>query len=158
MVKALFLTTQMHSVLVVVGSRFRCKQSWKVLKLISMAKFNSFEEILSWKKARELNFYIYKITNSNNSFSKDFGLRDQIRRSSISISSNIAEGFERETTKEFIRFLYIAKASAGEFRSQLYLASDLNYLTETEFDKINFLINEISKLISGLIKYLKSTL
>ncbi|WP_417870854.1 four helix bundle protein [Winogradskyella sp.] len=84
-----------------------------------MAKFRSFEEIISWQKARELNKDIYNITNKNDSFSKDFGLRDQIRRSSISISSNIAEGFERETTKEFIRFLYIAKASSGEFRSQL---------------------------------------
>ena len=72
-----------------------------------MAKFDSFEEIISWQKSRELNKDIYIITNSSNSFSKDFGLRDQIRRSSISISSNIAEGFERETTKEFIRFLYI---------------------------------------------------
>ena len=68
-----------------------------------MAKFSSFEEILSWQKARELNVEIYKITNSNDLFHKDFGLRDQIRRASISISSNIAEGFERQTTKEFIR-------------------------------------------------------
>lgn len=79
-----------------------------------MAKFSSFEEILSWQKARELNVTIYKVTNSNDLFNKDFGLKDQIRRASVSISSNIAEGFERQTTKEFIRFLYIAKASAGE--------------------------------------------
>lgn len=71
-----------------------------------MAKFNSFEKILSWQKARDLNKEIYSVIKENN----DFGLRDQIRRSSISISSNIAEGFERETTKEFIRFLYIAKS------------------------------------------------
>jgi len=99
-----------------------------------MAKFNSFEEIISWQKSRELNKDIYKISNSNTSFSRDFGLRDQIRRSSISISSNIAEGFERETTKEFIRFLYIAKASAGELRSQTYLAFDLEYINEEEFN------------------------
>ena len=92
-----------------------------------------FEEILSWQKARELNKAIYSITDKNTSFSKDFGLRDQIRRSSISISSNIAEGFERQTAKEFIRFLYIAKASAGEFRSQTYLAFDLDYLNEDNF-------------------------
>lgn len=66
-----------------------------------MAKFNSFEEIISWQKARGLNKEIYRLTNTT-SFSKDFGLRDQIRKSGISISSNIAEGFERETTKEFI--------------------------------------------------------
>ena len=123
-----------------------------------MAKFNSFEEIIAWQKARILNKEIYELTNSNQLFSKDFGLRDQIRRCSISISSNIAEGFERQTTKEFIRFLYIAKASAGEFRSQLYLAYDLNYINESEFERINLKIIDISKLISGLIKYLDLTL
>lgn len=123
-----------------------------------MAKFNSFEEIISWQKARVLNKLIYKLTNNNNSFSKDYGLRNQIRKSSISISSNIAEGFERETTKEFIRFLYIAKASAGEFRSQLYLAYDLDYVNEEDFEKVKLNVNEVSKLISGLIKYLITTL
>jgi four helix bundle protein len=122
-----------------------------------MARFNSFEEIIAWQKARELNSEIYRITNKG-PFSKDFDLRGQIRRSSISISSNIAEGFERETGKEFIRFLYIAKASAGEFRSQLYLASDLDYLESGEFERLNAKVNEISKLVSGLIKYLATTL
>ena len=123
-----------------------------------MAKFNSFEEIISWQKARELNVIIYRVINSNDLFSKDFGLRDQIRRASISISSNIAEGFERQTTKEFIRFLYIAKASAGEVRSQLYLAFDINYISKSEFKELKLKINEVSKLISGLLKYLQSTL
>ena len=123
-----------------------------------MAKLNSFEEIIAWQKARELNADIYRITNDNNLFFKDFGLRDQMRRASVSISSNIAEGFERETTKEFIRFLYIAKASAGEFRSQLYLALDLGYVSNLEFQNLNLKINDISKLLSGLIKYLIRTL
>ncbi|PZD78443.1 four helix bundle protein [Mesonia sp. K7] len=123
-----------------------------------MAKFNSFEEIQSWEKARELNQLIYRITNDKISFSQDFALRDQIRRSSISISSNIAEGFERETNKEFIRFLYIAKASAGECRSQLYLAYDLKYIEEKQFEELKGKVNEISKLISGLIKYLSKTI
>ncbi len=123
-----------------------------------MAKFNSFEEIIAWQKARALNALIYNITNINLSFSKDYGLRDQIRRASVSITSNIAEGFERETTKEFIRYLYIAKASAGEFRSQLYLALDLDYISDDEFKQMNTKINDISKLLSGLIKYLSSTL
>lgn len=123
-----------------------------------MAKFKSFEEIISWQKARELNKLIYEITNKNPNFSRDFGLRDQIRKSSISISSNIAEGFERETTKEFIRFLFIAKASAGEFRSQLYLAFDLAYIESENFEDLKNRVNEVSKTISGLIKYLSSTL
>lgn len=123
-----------------------------------MGKFNSFEEIISWQKARELNTEIYKTTNSSNLFSKDYGLRDQIRRASISISSNIAEGFERQTTKEFIRFLYIAKASAGEVRSQLYVAFDINYISKDEFEHLKIKVNEVSKLISGLLKYLHSTL
>ncbi len=123
-----------------------------------MAKFSSFEEIISWQKARELNVQIYKVTNSNDLFYKDFGLKDQIRRASVSISSNIAEGFERQTTKEFIRFLYIAKASAGEVRSQLYLALDIKYINKNEFEELKLKINEVSKLISGLLKYLHSTL
>ncbi len=123
-----------------------------------MAKFSSFEEIISWQKARELNAEIYKITNTSNSFSKDYGLRDQIRRASVSISSNIAEGFERQTTKEFIRFLYIAKASAGEVRSQLYVAFDVDYIAKNEFEHLKTKVNEVSKLISGLLKYLHSTL
>ncbi|MDQ7916323.1 four helix bundle protein [Mesonia sp. MT50] len=123
-----------------------------------MARFSSFEEIDSWKKARELNKEIYQLTSKANSFSKDFALRDQIRRSSISISSNIAEGFERETNKEFIRFLYIAKASAGEFRSQLYLAYDLKYVDEEQFEMLNIKVTEISKMISGLISYLSKAL
>lgn len=123
-----------------------------------MAKLTSFEEIISWQKSRELNAEIYRITNNNVLFIKDYGLRDQMRRSSISISSNIAEGFERETKKEFIRFLYIAKASAGEFRSQLYLALDLGYLQDNEFESLYTKVNDISKLLSGFIKYLIGTL
>ena len=69
-----------------------------------MAKINSFEEIIAWQEARELNADLYLITGEGN-FTKDYGLRDQIRRASISITSNIAEGFERETSKEFIRYL-----------------------------------------------------
>ncbi len=86
-----------------------------------MGKFKSFEEITSWQKSRLFNKRIYEITE-NISFKRDFDLVRQIRRASISISSNIAEGFERNTDKEFVYFLYVSKASAGEVRSQLYLA------------------------------------
>ena len=118
-----------------------------------MGKFNSFEEILSWQKSREFNKLIYLVT-AKESFKKDFDFVRQIRRASLSISSNIAEGFERNTDKEFVHFLYIAKASAGEVRSQLYLAFDLGYINEDEFKNSISEIAEISKLISGFIKYL----
>lgn len=121
-----------------------------------MGKFKSFEEISSWQKARYFNKRIYEITENQN-FKRDFDLVRQIRRASISISSNIAEGFERNTDKEFIHFLYIAKASAGEVRSQLYLALDLNYIEKIEFEELFNDVSDISKLISGFIKYLNDS-
>jgi four helix bundle protein len=121
-----------------------------------MGKFKSFEEINSWQKARQFNKRIYEITDTQN-FKRDFDLVRQIRRASISISSNIAEGFERNTDKEFIQFLYIAKASAAEVRSQLYLAFDLNYIEKMEFEELFNDVSDISKLISGFIKYLNDS-
>ncbi|MFV8268832.1 four helix bundle protein [Flavobacterium sp. GT2N3] len=118
-----------------------------------MGKFKSFEEINSWQKARLFNKRIYEITE-NIIFKKDFDLVRQIRRASISISSNIAEGFERNTDKEFIYFLFVSKASAAEVRSQLYLALDLNYISKIEFDELYLNVSDISKLLSGFIKYL----
>jgi four helix bundle protein len=120
-----------------------------------MGKFNSFEEINSWQKSRIFNKQIYIITDNPN-FKKDFDFVRQIRRASLSISSNIAEGFERNTDKEFIYFLYVAKASAGEVRSQLYLAKDLEYISDEKFDELLISVSEISRLISGLIKYLST--
>ena len=106
------------------------------------------------KNQEVLNKLVYTKT-SNNLFSKDFDLCRQIRRASVSISSNIAEGFERSSDKEFIYFLNIAKASAGEVRSQLYLAYDLEYLNNLDFNELKANTLEISKMISGFIKYLK---
>ena len=94
----------------------------------------SFEKLEVWQEAKEFSKMIYEIT-SNFPDTEKFGLTSQLRRASISIASNIAEGFERNTDKEFIYFLYIAKASAGEVRSQIYLAFDLNYITKTEFEE-----------------------
>lgn len=122
-----------------------------------MGKFNSFEEINSWQKSRIFNKRIYQITENIN-FKKDFDFVKQIRRASISISSNIAEGFERNTDKEFVYFLYVAKASAGEVRSQLYLAIDLEYITKEEFEELSESVSEISRLLSGFIKYLRPKL
>lgn len=119
-----------------------------------MSKINSFEELNVWIESRSFNQKLYLTTN-NDLFDRDYDLKRQIRRASISVSSNIAEGFERNTDKEFIQFLFYAKASAGEVRSQLYLSLDLNYLTKEEFNTLYSQITEISKMISGLIKYLK---
>jgi four helix bundle protein len=121
-----------------------------------VGKFNSFEDINSWKKARLFNRRIYEVTDGV-IFRKDYDLVRQIRRASISISSNIAEGFERNSDKEFIYFLYVAKASSGEVRSQLYLALDLKYITIEEFEELFESISNISKLISGFIKYLNNS-
>lgn len=118
-----------------------------------MSKFKSFEDINSWQKSRIFNKKIYLITENSN-FKKDFDFVRQIRRASLSISSNIAEGFERNTDKEFVYFLYVAKASAGEVRSQLYLAFDLEYIIKEEFEMLLESVTEISKLLSGFIKYL----
>jgi four helix bundle protein len=118
-----------------------------------MAKFKSFEEIIAWQNSRELNIEIYAITNQKD-FAKDFALRDQLRRSIISVSSNIVEGFERETSKEFKRFLYIAKASIGEERSQLYLSNDIKYISNNKLEELLQKTTGISKMLSGLIKYL----
>ncbi len=86
-----------------------------------MSSFKSFEEIESWQKARELTRKVYAVSNQG-AFTKDFGLRDQIRRASVSIMSNIAEGFERDGNREFLQFLAVAKGSSGEVRAQLYVA------------------------------------
>ena len=118
-----------------------------------MSKFKSFEEINSWQKSRIFNKKIYLVTENSN-FKKDFDFVRQIRRASLSISSNIAEGFERNTDIEFVYFLYVAKASAGEVRSQLYLAFDLEYIIKEEFEMLLDSVTEISKLLSGFIKYL----
>lgn len=118
-----------------------------------MGKFNSFEDINSWQKARIFNKRIYQISE-NLKFKKDYDFVKQIRRASISISSNIAEGFERNTDKEFIYFLYVSKASAGEVRSQLYLAFDLEYITKQEFEELLGSVSETSRLLNGFIKYL----
>ena len=112
-------------------------------------KIERFEDLIAWQKARELTRSIYKITNKGK-FARDFGLRDQIRRASVSVMSNIAEGFERGGRAEFHQFLVIAKGSCAEVRSQLYVALDTNYIDKRTFDKISLLAIETSRIIGGL--------
>ncbi len=120
-----------------------------------MAGFSKFEEIEAWKAARRLTVRIYSLTKTGD-FARDYGLADQIRRATISISSNIAEGFERKTAKAFVQFLFIAKGSAGEVRSQLYAAYDLGYLTQEQFDAVRAEVQQVSKMLVSLINYLES--
>jgi four helix bundle protein len=121
-----------------------------------MGKIERFEDIESWKIAREITRLIYEESSTGN-FSKDFALVNQIRRASISILSNIAEGFERGGNKEFLNFLAIAKGSCGEVRAQLYVALDQNYIDEKRFKEISSKLSETSRMISGLMKYLQQS-
>ena len=118
-------------------------------------KITRFEDLECWKEATSLAIEIYRISG-NGEIGKDFGFRDQLRRSAVSIASNIAEGKERETASEFVRFLYIAKGSAGELKTQLYIAEEIGYLDEKEFFKLNQRVEKISGMLGNLIKSIKS--
>ncbi|MDR0582108.1 MAG: four helix bundle protein [Prevotellaceae bacterium] len=121
-----------------------------------MATITCFEELEIWKMARILCSDISRITNYA-LFSKDYRFRDQIRSSSGSVMDNIAEGFERSGNKEFIQFLYIAKGSCGEVRSQLYRALDVSYITTDEFVLLKEKVQQLSKKIATFIQYLHNT-
>ncbi|WP_395736397.1 four helix bundle protein [Prosthecobacter sp.] len=121
-----------------------------------MANIEQFEDILAWQKGRELTKLVYRASRKGE-FAKDFALRDQIRSALISITSNIAEGFERGGTKEFIQFLGHSKGSCGEVRSQLYVALDESYLTQPEWQELHNRCLEVSRLLDGFIKYLRQT-
>jgi len=119
-----------------------------------MSTWTRFEDIDAWKKARALSALIYRITTMGPG-AKDFAFVRQIREASLAIMSNIAEGFERDGNKEFMQFLSIAKASAGEVKSQLYVAMDGGYCTPPEFNELYALASEIGMLIGGLMRYLR---
>lgn len=112
-------------------------------------KIEKFEDFIAWQKARQLTRKIYQATNLPG-FSRDFALKDQIRRSAISIMSNIAEGFERGRPAEFHQFLSIAKASCAELRSQPYVAFDANYLSRSQFQELMSNAMEVGRIIGGL--------
>lgn len=115
-----------------------------------------FEDLIFWQKARELTKYIYAITQ-HAQFKHDYSLKDQIQRASVSIMSNIAEGFGRGGNTEFIQFLFLSKGSISEVQSQLYVALDLGYIDEPAFKKAYELADEIARLINSFIKSLKGS-
>lgn len=121
-----------------------------------MATFKQFEDIQAWQKARLLDQLIFKLT-CQPSFSRDYKLIDQWRGSSGSIMDNIAEGFDREGTREFIQFLSTSKGSAGEVRSQAYRAMDRGYISKEEFQKVYDKALEIKNMLGKLMDYLKQT-
>ncbi len=117
-------------------------------------KINKFEDLEIWKLSMKITKEIYAIVSHGN-FSKDFGLRDQIRRASVSISSNIVEGFEKNNNNEFIRFLKMAKGSSGEVRNQLLISFTVGYINEEIFKNLSDDLEKLSAQIGGFINYLE---
>ena len=116
-------------------------------------KISRFEDLEVWQQARELTRWVYKLT-ANGRFSRDYGLKDQMRRASVSIMANIAEGFSRRGDKEFTQFLFVAKSSAAELQSHAYVALDQGYITETDFKGLYESLDHISRMLSNFIKRL----
>jgi four helix bundle protein len=121
-----------------------------------MSKIERFEDIVAWQKARELTKSVYTQTKGNQ-FAKDFGLKDQIQRASVSIMGNVAEGFDRGGDKEFIQFLSISKGSCGEVKSHLYVALDQQYVTPAQFTNLYNSADEVGRLLSGFMAYLRQS-
>jgi len=121
-----------------------------------MSKITKFEDLYAWQKARELSKAVYECSGIGK-FNKDFPLREQIRKAAISTASNIVEGFERDGNREFINFLTIAKGSVHEVRAQIYLAYDLGYINDEDFQRILELTSETGNLVGGLIRHLLKT-
>jgi len=121
-----------------------------------MSSFQRFEDIEAWQKARELTKAIYAMSNDGQ-FARDFSLRDQIRRASVSIMSNIAEGFGRGGNKEFMQFLSTAKGSASEVQAQLYVAIDAGYINQDQFQKLYSETEATARMIAGLLRYLQNS-
>jgi four helix bundle protein len=115
-----------------------------------------YEDIQAWQKARSLTSEIYKTTKQG-SFSRDFGLRDQVRRAAVSVMANVAEGFGRKTNKDFANFLQVARASAMEVTSHLYVALDQNYISKEVFDELYDGYDHVGKMLTKLIHHLKKS-
>jgi len=119
-------------------------------------KIQRFQDLQIWQSSIKIVKEIYALTNRGK-FSRDFGFRDQIRRASVSISSNIVEGFEKNSNNEFIRFLKIAKGSVGEVKNQIIVAFEIGYLTKIEHDDVYTQLELLAKQIASLISYLEKT-
>ena len=120
-----------------------------------MSTVRRFEDLVAWQKARTLTSSVYSLCREGE-LAKDFGLRDQIRRSVVSVQSNIAEGFGRGSDRDFVRFLRMSKASGCEFRSQLYNLLDAGYVEEVTFQSLYTASEETESITGGLIRYLES--
>ena len=120
-----------------------------------MPTITRFEDIRAWQTARQLTRQVYAVSNQG-TFARDYGLRDQMRRASVSIMSNTAEGFESDTRQQFVKYLGHARASAAEVRAQLYVALDVGYLTQEEFQTLFNLADKASRQLSRFITYLKT--
>lgn len=119
-----------------------------------MSEIKTFEDLECWQFGRELTVLVYRSTTTALG-AKDYGFADQMRRAAISVMNNIAEGFERDTNVDTVKFLFIAKASAGEVRSMAYAGLDLGYFDQAQFEEIKSLSARCSKTVWGLIKSLK---
>jgi four helix bundle protein len=124
--------------------------------LKNMGKIQKFEDILAWQKARELTREVYAHSKTG-AFAKDFGLRDQIQRASVSIMGNVAEGYDRGGDKEFIQFLSVSKGSCGEVKSHLYVALDQQYINPPQFNQLYNSADEVGRLLAGFMAYLKQS-
>jgi len=118
-----------------------------------MAGIQRFEDLEAWRQARQLASSIYTLT-AEGGLARDYGLRDQMRRAAVSVMSNIAEGFDRGGDVEFRRFLSIAKGSAAEVKAQLYIALDIGFIRQDQFDIASRQIDSVVSLIAGLIRHL----
>lgn len=121
-----------------------------------MATAERFEDLDVWAKARRLTKVIYEVTEKSE-FARDYGLRDQLRRAAVSVMSNVAEGFERQGDKEFRHFLSLAKGSAGEVRSHLFVALDVGMIEDEQIQYLQKQSEELSRMLSGLIWYLQKS-
>ena len=121
-----------------------------------MAKFSKFEEIQAWQKAHEVTLPVYRITTNGN-FAKDYGLKDQIRRASVSIMANIAEGHGRRSNSEFANFLNVSRGSVAEVQSHLYVALGLGCISQQDFDELYGQLTEISRMTLSLAQYLRTS-